>query len=807
MSKGENDVVSTENTDLARWCRQLQGGEYQCDPAKINNLLSNQALGCSPSLGGFLRGDALTGKIWPLLFDRPSSNSPDFVRLRSSEFFIHLLEDGGTDRFQAMSHTKQHTVAVGVRDLFLASWQGNLSDEENVLLNDMTQMMSQPVADFSIQGMEISFHPCANFRMLRFITNLDAFIEQKWEPYFVQVMNEPRLFAVFVDPTELSYHNFENIVPLDEWVDTTLAASGTQTSLLDFKLDRLRRIKNGRDIWTCNLSGDGSQLLQKVPLLDLYVPPLNKATRGGERFIFHSNILSKAIGQAIREGRVLDKIMGAKKASKFAFVNPVFRCNKFSPHTGKFSSHRDTPYYDAARNHISRYSLLVYLTSGHGKPILRVGDIELNSITEMTCVMFDQKLEHEGRPYDDAEKLFLRTELVFEQEKLIHSSDVAALFSEACYMTGHSIYDDEIARHAHACYEKANSLHWGLNTNSDITRLYLHKTFDRLSFVTTGYNYWFTKDNHIDIKDCAAIALLDYFNCKIDGKPFRALSNSKVLQQTFESDNDIWAYLAKRPGKSNYGLKKLEPSDFDELVTTEPSKPFVRRETPEWLESYEDEEDDAGCCPFHAWMTFDAWESEHVREVYDTCCAFTRRKVFGEPLMLLGKKIIINESQIHIKGDKISFLCEKSGKQIPPINFAACWRDESVDAGYFIGVDQELGIPKLLVPPIQFQELDHGYRLTLDFFRNDWMIQVDMDRKIPVPIITNEIDLDTFDDGDCKPFLSKVNSLQGYHVGDDMEIESWASEPDLNNRENDTDTETEFGDETVSSQNDAPEGW
>ena len=63
--------------------------------------------------------------------------------------------------------------------------------------------------------MQVSFHPTANFKVLKFMEPLGELVD----PLFAQVMDTPKLFAVFVDPAELSYHNFENIVPLDRWIE------------------------------------------------------------------------------------------------------------------------------------------------------------------------------------------------------------------------------------------------------------------------------------------------------------------------------------------------------------------------------------------------------------------------------------------------------------------------------------------------------------------------------------------------------------------------------------------------------------
>jgi hypothetical protein len=68
----------------------------------------------------------------------------------------------------------------------------------------------------------------------------------------------------------------------------------------------------------------------------------------------------------------------------------------------------------------------------------------------------------------------------------------------------------------------------------------------------------------------------------------------------------------------------------------------------------------------------------------------------------------------------------------------------------FIDVDQEISAPQFLIPPVIFHEFDQGYQLVLDFFRNDWMVQVDEEHKIPTPIISNEAKA-----GET-PFLSSI---------------------------------------------------
>lgn len=177
-----------------------------------------------------------------------------------------------------------------------------------------------------------------------------------------------------------------------------------------------------------------------------------QADRGGERFLFHSALLSKALSEAMRSSDVLSKLARGRLASSFEFVNYMFRCSKFAPHL-------DTPYYDKARCQVLKYTLLIYLTSGRNDGVLRVSDVDLNEIDEMTSVIFDQSYEHEGRPFIEGDKIFILSELVCNDNTLHSNSQIASIFSEACYMTCQSVLDESLAPYAHECFERAKSLH------------------------------------------------------------------------------------------------------------------------------------------------------------------------------------------------------------------------------------------------------------------------------------------------------------------------------------------------------------
>jgi hypothetical protein len=749
LSSIDSDGWSVVEAACAGWCRVLDDNSYQWDDTKVKCFLSQEERNDLLLVRNLVHGTIVSAQMYPLIFETSTEEDNELVRLRSLSFFEQLLADGENDesKYRSLSSDQKRIVAVGVRDLFLGAWHGVLNERKKRILDGMVKMLDEKVGCTQARGMNISFHPSANFKVVKLIEALDEAVGHEWAPFFAQVMDTPKLFAVFVDPAELSFHNFENIVPLDRWIEWKLEDErdgGLSLSLADAHL-----VQADREVLTCKLRGAACDLVEQLSSLDLYLAPLNKATRGGERFIFHSALLSKALSEGVRSGGVLSKLAQGRLASSFEFVNYIFRCNRFASGHAMFASHLDTPYYDNARSQVSKYTLLIYLTAGRSEPVLRVDDVELNEIEEMTCVIFDQSYEHEGRPFMDSDKIFIRSELVFKDKELGHNSQIASLFSEACYMTGQSVLEEDLASYAHECFERANSLHWAIEREATQPPVYLHKQFHGMHFVTNGYDYWFSKGNVVNVVDCGMVAVLDYFNCKIDGQPFRSLCHTTTVRERFRNTDDILAHLRSGKKETAEALRRLKETDVESLIKKRPDKPFVKRPDP--YGCFEDEDEHVPCCPFHCYTTFDAWRDEYVQSNYETCCNYTRRKLFGVPLLVLNQELVIYESNLKIVGDKMFFLKGSNDKALPPINFAACWN--SVEWHEFIDVDQEISAPQLLIPPIMLHEFDQGYHLVLDFFRNDWMVRVDDEHTIPVPIISNELSEATEDES---PFLSRV---------------------------------------------------
>jgi len=841
-------VTSPERTDttqlhaLARWCSWAGVGpdnqqiHVQWDKTKIKSFLSEEELGDSEAMRRLLDGSgsdiALASRFHPLIFDHDSSSNSKARRLRSLPF-LKALASGGSEsetqnEYNRLDPGEKRLVGLAIRDLFLASTRGLLEyGEDEELLRKVVEAVDDTVGCVSLRGMTVSFYPSASFKMAKFVEGLESFLEEK-EKYFAQVMDTPKLYMVFVDPRELSYHNFENIVPIDSWIEAQTEAAA---AALATRLGNVAEVQPGVDIWTAKLQGPetSTELIKRLSNLDLYVSPLNKTTRGGKRFIFHSTHLSKALTAAVTESGLITQLAGGKFAnSEFAFVNYVFRCNHFTPDDAKFSTHRDTPYFDGMRRQVSRYTLLLYLSEGSNeRGVLSINtdtnneanEVTFNEIEAFTCIVFDQKHEHQGYPFISTDKNFLRTELVFnindDDGNISHGhTQIASLFSEACYMLGQSIFDKDLEKNAHECFERANSLHWNTSTPSKPgapASVYLYKQYKGFRFLTNGYNYWFSRPKGCEPRsgtesksgtrpkaeesliDCAMLAVLDYFNVKLGGSPFRSMCRSTTVRETIASTAGAFRIISPREATpedesadlsdSSSKLRRLTEDVLDDLLKPTPEKPFTPRPKPSWEDEDDSDDDDEDgiepCCPFHTWTTFNAFASEEVTAEYSRCIRYTRNRLFGVPLVFLGREIVLNEGLVKVVGDKILFFTpppnsnSDSSSEVEEqmrFNFAACWGDGGIGPEVFIDTDETASIPapKLLLPPITYHEYpgeEQGYHFVVDFWRNDWMVEIhdSPHDTVPVPKITNEVPEEWEDKDIGGRFWQKVKSL----VGDD----------------------------------------
>ncbi|WP_255953243.1 hypothetical protein [Streptomyces odontomachi] len=598
-------------------------------------------------------------------------------------------------------------MSAELRDRFFALSTGTASaDEVARYLAEVDAIDTEPVT--TLDGLAISWHPTARHKAVRFVDaeRIDADVR---ELFARPSTAAPYLAAVFVDPRELSFRTFENILPLDRLFEDT-----------PLKLDLTDRVEltEGAYTFSLGLPDAARACLERLDSLDLYVPPLNAGSRGGERFIFHSTLLAEALTEAVTAAAPEPLREG------FSHVNPVFRCNRFEPGDPLFHRHRDTPYYDAERQHVSRYTVLIYLTGGTGDPALDLTEgVELTTVAPFTCVIFDQRYEHEGAPFQDGRKVFLRTELIFTESEVAHDPEIGALFSKATYLTGESVFAPELARHADAYYNQVAEAHWsGLTPRAD-REPFVHKQFRGLHFVTNGYDFWFARSEALSLTECAAIALLDYFNCKLGENAFRALCETEVI----EADDAAWIpdFLAGRAGESV--IAPVDKSFF-----------FPDPEAP----------DPSVCCPFHQWSGFDATRHEDIVDLYTDAQSFAEAHILPAPIVMLGEDVLLDPEKFVIQDNAIHVLGKESLK---PVNFAACWNAGGLPENY-IDVATTVDVAHFLVPPILFTDSERLYHLRFDFFRNSWMVK-HQQAKVPVPMIYRGV----CDDGDPQPWMEAVD--------------------------------------------------
>jgi hypothetical protein len=525
-----------------------------------------------------LEGEIVTSLMYPLLFDTQidPSNVPKFYR---SLPFLRSLATGTTD-YLSLSDQLRHFVHVGVRDLYFASLMNLLNDDDKETLLRVTNLIPDSES-YLLEGLSISFHPSMNRKLLRYMhipcqyletTHSTNFFIQPTAPSSSTSSAETTLRAVFIDPRDLSYHNFENIVRLDSWFQTTQFTPYTATPP--------HQLDSNYEIFTLNLlHSAATDRLHELDKLDLYTPPLNSSSRGGNRFIFQSQYLSEQLTQFIRSSGVL-KMMSPSNQSQhikysaensFISVNSIFRLNKFSPNDRDFENHLDTPYSDQAHHHFSRYSLLIYLSHGSrhtntsddddGTLSFEKGKVIFHEMNDLTCVIFRQDYEHHGRPFLHSEKVFIRTELIFyiedddvmqqqhlkdtmsENETMTtpsavvlnngvkgiqYNHQIGRLFSSAVYFTGQSIYQPELSAYAHRCYELSNKLHWNYQSSSLSTQDTEIRTLDKES---KGFQRQFLHKKFVLSKDTTEMS--QFVTCGSD----------YWFQRSVESQGDDDLYL------------------------------------------------------------------------------------------------------------------------------------------------------------------------------------------------------------------------------------------------------------------------
>ena len=519
-----------------------------------------------------------------------------------------------------------------------------------------------------INGLEISpklIHP---YTQMRYFDYNDK--ENKYEKH--------NGFCIgYVNPMNLSYDNLENIIDIGDMF------SGHKIDLINKRV-----LSDNIFQFSINSTFDFFSLDK----LNLYVEPLNNNSRGGKRVIFKSNKLSHLFNNAIKNTNDDDI------CDNFYSTNTVFRLNKFSPSDKKFKSHYDTPYVDKFRKRVSKYTMLIYLTGGYNSDLLKFNNLSISEIQPMTCIIFDQKYEHEGNPYLDCDKIFIRTELIYYEDYINEDNEVAENFNIACYFSINSQDDISLKDYSSELFNIV--MKQRQNIKCSVDKIMLIKKISNIVFLTNGNKYYF--QNSHDLKLIAMIMLLDYFyghNCSsILQKIDHCLTDVKISAILIMDD-----YCSNKSNKND--LQKYMFSSYDIIAK---------------MAKHEDKDDfivgHQICVDHHEELA----SVQLSNDISNSRMLLDRLSESFNILFFPDGKMYIKKENIIICNNRIIFnnidICKS-------VNFASCQCDNPGHYGYKkdVGISEISDFTGFILPDIPFVEKLNYYELSVDIFKNGFI--------------------------------------------------------------------------------------
>ena len=294
----------------------------------------------------------------------------------------------------------------------------------------------------------------------------------------------------------------------------------------------------------------------------------------------------------------------------FVGCNNIFRLNKFSPGDAPFKFHFDTPYVNYKRNEVSMYSVIIYLTSGSNpNGVLNIFN-EVGEETKIThveagdIIIFNQQFPHIGNPFVEGDKIFLRTELIFNVSNLNYDEKVAEIFNCACYyqVRSNSTNDKEIQKYSSDLFNEVMRLRNKMP--SEIQIKYILVSSLGVKFLTSGSKYYFPSfDQQFSesiLSKIATLVIIDYLNLTSKRKRYSKILNIKddpfdfLNNFTMEDDHKIHVETSKRIHLDNEqeiycscGICRDDPtkasnyfsSEYDELAALLPDNAMIIEST------------------------------------------------------------------------------------------------------------------------------------------------------------------------------------------------------------------------------------
>jgi len=684
--------------------------EYSWDTEKIfvHECLQDDLL----MLQNVFEGKIISPLVYPLVFEHKSPQKE--VSVRSLQFYKEVQNDASL--YTSLSAHEKSYFLIGLRDLFIAACRDILNQDEKEILRKMVDLVDPNDSSIiykTINNLEVAPYPTASHKMVRFIDQEADGENPILEECFVR--NELGFLIGFVDPRDLSFHNFENIVNLDSLFKVEE----------DFSISNFQKHEDN-ELYTFDLADKNSTLLS-LDKCGLYTTPVNKLSRGGERFIFVSKLLGDYLSSALKKG-IPDKDL---INNRFRFVNYVFRYNKFKPSDRKFTSHYDTPYHDPARKHYSKYTLILYLTPGTAAPVLSIDNGKLNIDTIennglIKGVIFDQKYEHEGKSFVDTDKIFMRSELVYEysQKELSFDPDISRKFNIACYMTKQSVFNPELEKYASECFNQVAQARLNLATAKFTEDILISKKYHGIPFVTNGYDYWFQKD--ISLKTAAVMTLLDYFggkfkdyNCSEYNEPEELDFDSIEELKDIKDVKDIFKFLQDLNNPTSESINKKK-GDFEDVLveSLEYTSESIMTNTPAFNKFFKTlDRSECSFCPIKHPTKSDI--IEFLEEKDDELGGEIEELKEEWTIFIFNNEIRIETQKIQINEQTITF-----NENIPTVNFASCQYDmENFDSYNLDKIPtKEVYVSGFAnIPPIPYVIHDEGYHLKIELFNNGFV--------------------------------------------------------------------------------------
>ncbi|KAL4483239.1 hypothetical protein ABPG74_019265 [Tetrahymena malaccensis] len=563
---------------------------------------------------------------------------------------------------------------------------------------DQDISISDDLQSFTLQNIDVSPFPTESRKIMKFIQTdlLTKFLDKN---NFIEVNNYS---VIFVSIDDLSYHNFENILNLDEHFND-----------VQFQLKNQRLIE--KQVQKFLIQGSTDTLLS-LDKLNYYTVPLNASQRGGKRLIFHSNQLSFSLTKMINESEFFDK-------KNFRQVNTVFRLNNFAPGDKKFKSHYDTPYADQSNGLYSKYTMLIYLTGNsknkNKQPPLKIKNIVFDQIQENTCIIFDQQFEHEGNAYFDNNKIFIRTELIYKMDGLGYDENVAKMFNMACYMTKEIDQQQYSANLFNQCVKMRYNIQ---DVKEDIKRVYLLKMNLEILYATDGNYYWFP--SHIPLEQIGALVVLDYFNGKLYGIKNVNLQSKQIKNIDYsKSQQEIDIFIFNLINSCSFEDQTITKDKTDQFQCLQD---FIPDDLCEDFIYFR-----CGCGMGDNKSAYETFQKQKEIVVQRL-----KRILDQNSVLIFDNLIKINSDNIKIEINSDKYQKSVSQGRIifdnlqlkvqNQINFASCNcdNDDSNDLlEDYTYLFKTKTFNTFVLPNIQFQKTQQGIKLSIDIFKNGFIYQ------------------------------------------------------------------------------------